>query len=482
MSNDDFRDDVAMSVEVRRALGRLGDAATPASAFEDLMLPALDAGSDPVRGVQRQWAWALAAAVALIAVSVSVAAVMMNRDDVVSVASDGGEGPSAAADGTDPSDGPSAPVDGAGSGGADTGDPLLTNPVEIAWERVPDGPLSPRDEATIVWTGTEVLVVGGTDFVCPAAASCVTPEDPKFRDGAAYDPDTGTWRSIAEAPVGFTSAATAVLGDDVYFSTTADWTNEPVLLRYSLGADAWTTLDAPSGIDVAWALVATDTMLVAYSTTDEVGPVADFVFDLATQTWAELPDDPMGPAYDRHMVWDGSQIYLFDKALVEQPGGADGPSLTRSSRLDVASGTWERLADSDMLTTGPWLVEGTRLINATLGCADGGQVNNYGRCVPNGGVYDTATDTWSDLPNAPIQGQKDAVSSGAVGPLSVQIHSTGLPAFDAVTDQWFTMADSGPGTGRRVTSVGAAAFIYSGTRAGDGSTDIVDDAWIWRRR
>jgi hypothetical protein len=48
---------------------------------------------------------------------------------------------------------------------------------------------------------------------------------------------------------------------------------------------------------------------------------------------------------------------------------------------------------------GTWT--GKHLVDATLGGADGGQVNNYGRVVPFGGRLDAATGTWSRLPGAP---------------------------------------------------------------------------------
>src|SRR4051794_35987802 len=71
------------------------------------------------------------------------------------------------------------------------------------WVRVADAPLSPREDAFGVWTGSETLVIGGSDArPCPANADCIPPEVPPLRDGAAFDPETGTWRTIADAPVG----------------------------------------------------------------------------------------------------------------------------------------------------------------------------------------------------------------------------------------------------------------------------------------
>ena len=80
-------------------------------------------------------------------------------------------------------------------------------------------PSRPARAAVAVWTGAEVLFLGGDTEPCPASASCVTPTVTPLADGAALDPSTGTWRRIADAPVGFTFADAEVVGDTVYVWT-----------------------------------------------------------------------------------------------------------------------------------------------------------------------------------------------------------------------------------------------------------------------
>ena len=64
------------------------------------------------------------------------------------------------------------------------------NPVTNSWRSLStDGAPSPRYDASAVWTGTEMIVWGGTG-----------PQGP-LNDGAAYNPSTNTWRSIPPAPV-----------------------------------------------------------------------------------------------------------------------------------------------------------------------------------------------------------------------------------------------------------------------------------------
>src|SRR5688572_3445001 len=72
------------------------------------------------------------------------------------------------------------------------------------WQAVPASPLSPRTGALGLWTGDEVLLVGGSDAApCPPSASCVPPDVPPLADGAAFDPQARTWRRIADSPVPF---------------------------------------------------------------------------------------------------------------------------------------------------------------------------------------------------------------------------------------------------------------------------------------
>src|SRR2546426_18980 len=57
-----------------------------------------------------------------------------------------------------------------------------------SWSTFDPGPLASRSEAVGVWTGHEMVVVGG--LVGYAAGA----------DGAAYDPQTGRWHMIAPRP------------------------------------------------------------------------------------------------------------------------------------------------------------------------------------------------------------------------------------------------------------------------------------------
>jgi hypothetical protein len=283
--------------------------------------------------------------------------------------------------------------------------------------------------------------------------------------------------------VPFVQAATAVLDGVVYF---LPWPSSTVL-AYSVVDDTWRELPAPPGRDRLSRLVATDRAVVAYAGTDEHGEVADQAYDPVTDTWSPVSADPLSPSFDRSLVWSAPHLYLFEHELVPNPGSAE-PPLVRAARVDDATGTWERLPDSEILGSSSWYVDGDRIVNPALGGADGGQVNGWGRTYPYGGIYDTASATWRPLPAPPGRDRPGHdVSNGVVGAGGGLIagDDAGL-VLDLATMAWFEMP-AAPGVGhdpfvyRVVVPAGRDAVAFGGeawrsTLEGE----LLGDAWIWR--
>jgi hypothetical protein len=380
-----------------------------------------------------------------------------------------------------------------GSSEPDVVDETAAGPV-AEWVELETPPLGPRSHVMGVWSGREVFYVGGDTGLCPPNAECAPPEDPLLADGAALDPSTGSWRAITASPVPFSSASTAVVGDDIYFLVAGSlgWRGaEPAFLRYSIGADAWEELAQPPGDPGWYQLVATDGVVVAFSSSDEFGARPDLVFHPSNGAWEQLPADPLSPGFDRTMVWSRPHVYLFDHELVPNPG-SEVPSLTRAARLDLNTGEWERLPDSQILGTGPWFVEDQIMVNPNLGSADGGEVGNWGRSYPFGGIFDTASTTWSQLPQAP-QADPPAggfgydISAGVLGSTDALIYATEGWLLDLESRSWIELPQL-PGsdtyTQRMVVTAGADAVVFGGESWGDGldldDGQLLGDAWIWR--
>ena len=67
-------------------------------------------------------------------------------------------------------------------------DSAAYDPAADRWRRLPLPPVSPWITPNVVWTGTEVVAVGGYTDAGPSA------------DAAAYHPATDRWRRLADAP------------------------------------------------------------------------------------------------------------------------------------------------------------------------------------------------------------------------------------------------------------------------------------------
>ena len=301
-----------------------------------------------------------------------------------------------------------APADGAPNAPA----VARTAPPEPHWEQLPDAPLSPRRNAVTAWTGTEALFLGGdTSAPCPPGADCIGPAS-FARDGAAYDPAKRSWRATAVAPADLSAAGTsAVLGDRAFVQSKGR------LYSYDASDDAWTTHPAAPARPGGGLVATADRILLVTGSHEQSGKAGpDLSYDPEARTWSDLPLDPLGPSFDRVATWTAAGVVLTAHELVDQPGSAK-PSIVRAARLDPGLKHWTRLPDSDQLGGWGWSWTGTRMVDPSLGGADGGQVNNYGRTIPFGGRLDPTTGAWTRLPDPPAQGSGGWAVQAPGGPL-----------------------------------------------------------------
>lgn len=202
------------------------------------------------------------------------------------------------------------------------------------WAVIGKSPLDERHGSVGVWTGSEVLVVGGsTDHPCPPHADCALESPSTFRaDGAAYDPAAGSWRSIAPAP-------------RAIFGGLAAWTGHEMVVvsgshtfAYAPDVDRWRQLDPrPEGHFNQVLAVDGDLLLGSYDQRPR-GEARDWMLDVKEGSWRPLPRDPFGESYDRSFAWDGERLWLLSMA-VENHFAAHEGAPSRVAVLD--GGTWE---------------------------------------------------------------------------------------------------------------------------------------------
>jgi hypothetical protein len=176
------------------------------------------------------------------------------------------------------------------------------------WRATDIPPLvAPRQQAASVWTGTEWIVWGGTL------------EGVDMRDGAAYDPVTETWRLLAPSPLSARRANAVWTGSEmlVVAGSSGDLT---VPMAHGDGAayepvtDTWRTIaDGPAhpGFQPIW----TGTRLLMFAK----GFVSSY--DPATDTWDESFGDD-GEPHDGTPVWTGSQVLVIGAGDDPDVGGA----------------------------------------------------------------------------------------------------------------------------------------------------------------
>ncbi|GIE95683.1 hypothetical protein [Paractinoplanes rishiriensis] len=348
--------------------------------------------------------------------------------------------------------------------------PSPPSSASASWREMTGSPLSPREQTLGLWTGSEVLLIGGSDDKpCPPNADC--PPDPTpLTDGAALNPATGTWRKIADTPVGFTFAQGVVVAGTAYVRP--PYPKQDVLLAYRIDQDRWERRSVPFDPELPYHLVAAGDRLVAVLTSDENGTAPDYLFEAGR--WTPLPDDPLGRAFGRMMVWDGREMVLFDHELIPNPG-AEGPSVVRAAALDLATGKWRTLPASQILSSEPWFVSDGKLVNPILGGADGGEVGNWGRTYPDGGILDPSTGTWSALPAPPFEGAR---SAGGYGPASAAYLGIDGLVLNAATGKWEELpllpgADPG---GHTVVAAGTGLVVFGGAISRD---KLTGKTWYW---
>lgn len=367
-----------------------------------------------------------------------------------------------------------------------TSAPTSTDPSSVGplgWHEVPAAPLLPRAEAQVLWTGTEFVVFAGTDQApCPICDYFSYGET--RHDAAAYDPATNTWRTIADLPEAssYVGSSAVVDGDVYWMSVRNPSTNESgidaTLQRWSSADDTWTEVplptEVPPGPRLASAFV---DGLVLYPATDEVGAFPDQLWQ--DGAWSTLPDDPLGPSYDRQIVDGGDTLVLFAKSLTEAQNTAQ-PSLVQGASL--FSGEWQAIPDSDQLYA-PMTRLGDSLYAPFGGGADGGDVGNWGRTVPNGGSYALETQTWSSLPTPTPEDLMGVVSAdgtavfgvkGSILDVDTGTYSTIPTLPDGIGDQF----------GQGIANGDGAVFTFGGgySDAINGGLGVHGRAFVWRPR
>jgi hypothetical protein len=186
---------------------------------------------------------------------------------------------------------------------------------ENRWRAIAATPLSPRLRPAFVWTGNALIIWGGCDWrIHPQCDDRLTGAD-ELSDGAAYNPQTDSWRARAPSPLSRRDAPQAV------------WTGREMIVwggeapsaaagaygaAYDPRTDTWRTIPAgPLSPRARHTPVWTGTEMIVWGGSQGAIPLGDgAVYRPSDNTWRMLPPAPT-PARDRHgSVWTGKEMVI----------------------------------------------------------------------------------------------------------------------------------------------------------------------------
>jgi hypothetical protein len=227
------------------------------------------------------------------------------------------------------------------------------------WRAMSTAPLAGRIDPAVVWTGEELLVLGGTrdDVAEPGQPAEALTSDgralavTRFVDGAAYDPATDEWRTIAPAPAAGLSNSAAWTGTRLLVrgvtTLPGDRPPEAAVLAYDPASDAWTVFPAPSGIadtlDVTMTWTGDELVFWGHPHRRYGDPPLAVALDPATGAWRDLPAGPLPAGMGPAAAWDGDQVVVVSGSSFVHTSTL--PS-TPVAGLDPATGAWRRLPDA----------------------------------------------------------------------------------------------------------------------------------------
>jgi hypothetical protein len=233
-----------------------------------------------------------------------------------------------------------------------TADGALYDPATRQWHMLPPSPLSARASATALWTGKEVVVLGGEPTGWTQSQDWDT-------DAAAYNPSTNTWRrlsSLPRLPDRTVQSVTAVAaGADIYAWQT--WTQVVPpgggpnsfaragvqMDRYDATTNQWATVpakvNAPSGVsEPIW--TGSEIVMPAFTTAcpsdcPEGTRVRGARFDPGPRTWTLIPYGP-GDTAPAPAVWTGDALLTYDSDLYTSgPAGTTHPGAAAAWSADT---------------------------------------------------------------------------------------------------------------------------------------------------
>jgi hypothetical protein len=298
------------------------------------------------------------------------------------------------------------------------------------------GAPSPRQNYTMVWSGTRVVIWGGE-----------AADGTALNTGARYDPATDTWTPTTLAGV-----------PAERWGHTAIWTGTQMLVwggrRPNPNAPPYEVIDTGSGYDPvtdSWqpmgetgkptwrydhTAVWTGSKMIVWGGRIEGNAWnTGGIYDPVTGTWTATKTPAPVPRIKHAAVWTGTEMIIVGGESL-----GSGTPVTSGSRYNPSSNTWTSLASGNGGKRQAYVWTGSQLVLWS------GEGIGWGR------RYSPATDTWTATSKGPGPGRRKkscvvwtgnqlVVSGGSVEETGANLGKR----YDPVTDSWIAMS-SAPGS------------------------------------
>jgi len=333
-----------------------------------------------------------------------------------------------------------------------------------------------RIRHTAVWTGSEMIVWGGSDL------------DGTLGDGGRYDPDGDTWTAVS-----------AVNAPSPRAGHTAVWTDEEMIVwggaaagststggRYDPDGDSWqptSTIGAPSARTDHVGVWDGAEMIVWGG-----GSITGGRYDPATDGWTPTTDGyrPDGRT-DHTAVWTGAEMIVWGGAGNEQ-GGVE-PERNTGARYDPATAAWTATS-----TTGaPSARRGHSAVwtGQEMVVWGGESVSGADQQFDTGARYDPGSDSWQPTTTTAAPSARAGHTAVWTGTEMVvwggrwpTPTATGA-RYEPATDQWTPMTVTGapsPRESHTAIWTGEEMIVWGSSGTGGHNLDggrytPGDDAW-----
>ena len=224
---------------------------------------------------------------------------------------------------------------GGGCCGGVTARGAAYTPATNSWQLLPASPLAARTGVTGAWTGREIIIAGGWRPGGPGTPART------FSDAAAYNPATGTWRTLAPMPGPRAAATTVYDGHEVLFiggSRTGAEASTGTGVAWNPVTGRWRQLPpirySRSGTVAAW--TGRDVLIWGGLTGPYGGqaipPHGEF-YRPSADHWNALPMAPLHGRSDPVAVWTGTAMivwggWYYDAAARQTTHYTDGAIFT----------------------------------------------------------------------------------------------------------------------------------------------------------